>query len=69
MDFEDLLKQGIVEFLDVEEEEAAMIAMVFDDLDPKKSQKSSKYDFTHCEIHASMILGVCASIIPFPDHN
>ena len=26
-------------------------------------------DFTHCEIHPSMILGVCASIIPFPDHN
>ena len=25
--------------------------------------------FTHCEIHPSMILGVCASIIPFPDHN
>ncbi len=24
---------------------------------------------THCEIHPSMILGVCASIIPFPDHN
>lgn len=25
--------------------------------------------FTHCEIHPAMILGVCASIIPFPDHN
>ncbi|GAO46801.1 hypothetical protein G7K_1019-t1 [Saitoella complicata NRRL Y-17804] len=25
--------------------------------------------YTHCEIHPSMILGVCASIIPFPDHN
>jgi DNA-directed RNA polymerase II subunit RPB2 len=25
--------------------------------------------FSHCEIHPSMILGVCASIIPFPDHN
>lgn len=24
---------------------------------------------THCEVHPSMILGVCASIIPFPDHN
>src|SRR5690349_7864117 len=27
------------------------------------------YAYTHCEIHPSMILGVCASIIPFPDHN
>lgn len=69
MDFEDLLAKGIVEFLDVEEEETAMIAMVLNDLDPKISNKSMKYDYTHCEIHASMILGVCASIIPFPDHN
>ncbi|KAI9807728.1 MAG: DNA-dependent RNA polymerase II [Phylliscum demangeonii] len=27
------------------------------------------HTWTHCEIHPSMILGVCASIIPFPDHN
>lgn len=26
-------------------------------------------NWSHCEIHPSMILGVCASIIPFPDHN
>ena len=25
--------------------------------------------YTHCEIHPAMVLGVCASIIPFPDHN
>lgn len=25
--------------------------------------------YTHCEIHPSMILGICGSIIPFPDHN
>jgi DNA-directed RNA polymerase beta subunit len=25
--------------------------------------------YTHMEIHPSMIFGVCASIIPFPDHN
>lgn len=55
-----------MEFLDVEEEETAMIAMTLKDL---TSHKSTIYDYTHCEIHASMILGVCASIIPFPDHN
>lgn len=27
------------------------------------------HTYTHCEIHPSMILGICASIIPFPDHN
>ncbi|CAI0550255.1 unnamed protein product [Linum tenue] len=25
--------------------------------------------YTHCEIHPSLILGVCASFIPFPNHN
>ena len=25
--------------------------------------------YTHCEIHPAMMFGVCASIIPFPDHN
>jgi DNA-directed RNA polymerase II subunit RPB2 len=25
--------------------------------------------YTHMEIHPAMILGVCASIVPFPDHN
>ena len=33
------------------------------------SVSRSFFRYTHCEIHPSMILGVCASIIPFPDHN
>jgi len=66
MKFEDLLKLGSVEFLDVDEEETCMIAMSLKDL---TSEKAKAHNYTHCEIHASMILGVCASIIPFPDHN
>ena len=27
------------------------------------------YNYDYCEIHPSMILGVCASIIPYPDHT
>jgi DNA-directed RNA polymerase II subunit RPB2 len=34
---------------------------------PPPNNKISAY--THCEIHPAMILGICASIIPFPDHN
>lgn len=30
---------------------------------------AAAHTWTHCEIHPSMILGICASIIPFPDHN
>lgn len=60
-----LLDEGVVELLDTLEEETCMIAMSPDDL--QQTQYCSTY--THCEIHPSMILGVCASIIPFPDHN
>ena len=67
MFFDDALKLGLVEFLDVEEEETTMIAMHIADLQRKDSTRIQTY--THCEIHPSMILGVCASIIPFPDHN
>lgn len=67
MNFDDTLKQGLIEFLDVEEEETAMIAMHIADLKRKDHNRTMTY--THCEIHPSMILGVCASIIPFPDHN
>jgi DNA-directed RNA polymerase II subunit RPB2 len=34
-----------------------------------KNEASQPHTWTHCEIHPSMILGICASIIPFPDHN
>lgn len=34
-----------------------------------KSRNYKATKWTHCEIHPSMILGICASIIPFPDHN
>ncbi|KAG5938653.1 DNA-dependent RNA polymerase II [Claviceps pazoutovae] len=46
-----------------------------DDLgdDPNRRLKTrtnpTTHMYTHCEIHPSMILGICASIIPFPDHN
>lgn len=35
----------------------------------KGTMGQNTHTWTHCEIHPSMILGICASIIPFPDHN
>ncbi|KAK6432846.1 DNA-dependent RNA polymerase II, partial [Oleoguttula sp. CCFEE 5521] len=86
-----LVKNGIVEYLDAEEEETAMIIMSPDDLDEHNNVRAGfpVYDgtqddphrrikpkpnpsirlWTHCEVHPAMILGICASIIPFPDHN
>jgi DNA-directed RNA polymerase II subunit RPB2 len=85
-----LVNEGIVEFLDAEEEETAMILMETFDIGVNKTQQETGVlmeednlnnarirqkvrlgtaTWTHCEIHPSMILGICASIIPFPDHN
>ncbi|XP_034860794.1 DNA-directed RNA polymerase II subunit RPB2 isoform X2 [Mirounga angustirostris] len=65
--WQDLVASGVVEYIDTLEEETVMLAMTPDDLQEKEVAYCSTY--THCEIHPSMILGVCASIIPFPDHN
>ena len=65
--WQDLVASGVVEYIDTMEEETCMMAMTPDDLSDKGDAYCSTY--THCEIHPAMILGVCASIIPFPDHN
>lgn len=63
--WKELMTEGLIEFVDVSEEETVMCAMEPKDL---KSQLTSS-TYTHCEIHPAMILGICASVIPFPDHN
>ena len=64
--WESVLKRGFVEYIDVEEEECSMVAMSPADL---VSNMDNCTTYTHCEIHPSMILGVAASLIPFPHHN
>ena len=66
--FSDLVLNRLIEYVSAEEEEYCMIGM---DLKTMRAcvENRSCTTYTHCEIHPSMILGVCASIIPFPDHN
>jgi len=66
--FTDLLKEGILELIDAEEEETCLIAMNLDQVFYQFSN-DTEIKFSHCELHPSSILGVCASMIPFPDHN
>ena len=69
--WQELVYGGAVEYLDVEEEETAMVAMSVRTLAEARADPGASYSraYTHAEVHPSMILGVCASIIPFPDHN
>ena len=60
------LEKSVIEYIDPDEQNYAMIAMK-----AKKSyvQKDTGMAYTHCEIHPSTIFGVLASCIPFPEHN
>jgi DNA-directed RNA polymerase II subunit RPB2 len=60
------LDTSVIEYIDPEEQNFALIA-----LRAKNAyiQKDMRVQYTHCEIHPSTIFGVLASCIPFPEHN
>ncbi|KAF8331948.1 beta and beta-prime subunits of DNA dependent RNA-polymerase [Cantharellus anzutake] len=58
--FEDFLKKGLVEYLDVNEENDTHIAL---------DEQSITVSTTHLEIEPFTILGAVAGLIPYPHHN
>lgn len=60
MDFDDFLARGLVEYLDVNEENDSNIAMYESDINAST---------THLEIEPFTILGAVAGLIPYPHHN
>jgi len=60
IDFKHFVKRGMIEFVDAEEEEDLFIAMNPADITPAH---------THMEIDPSLILGIGAAHVPFPEHN
>lgn len=60
MDFDDFLARGLVEYLDVNEENDSNIAMYERFINPTT---------THLEIEPFTILGAVAGLIPYPHHN
>ncbi len=60
MEFDDFLSRGLVEYLDVNEENDSYIAMYEHDINDAT---------THLEIEPFTILGAVAGLIPYPHHN
>jgi len=56
----ELIKSGIIEYIDAEEEENAFVAIDIDEIKP---------EHTHLEVSPALILGVSASFAPYPEHN
>jgi DNA-directed RNA polymerase II subunit RPB2 len=61
------LDESVIEYIDPEEQNFAMIAMK--SKEDYLQKQHFRFQYTHCEIHPSTIFGVLASCIPFPDHN
>jgi DNA-directed RNA polymerase subunit B' len=60
LSWSDLIKQGIIEYLDPTEEENALVAFY---------EKEITSSHTHLEISPIDILGLCTSLIPFGQYN
>ncbi|MHB8605321.1 MAG: DNA-directed RNA polymerase subunit B [Thermoplasmatota archaeon] len=56
----DLVREGVVEYVDAEEEENLFIAL---------DEKHLNADHTHMEVDPMVILGIASSIVVFPEHN
>ncbi|KAI5962489.1 RET1 [Candida pseudojiufengensis] len=63
-EFDDFLKEGLVEYLDVNEENDSLIALYEKDIGEHPNATT-----THLEIEPFTVLGAVAGLIPYPHHN
>lgn len=66
MKWSDLVNEGMVEYIDAEEEENCYIALDTKDMEMKASQGIPP---SHMELDPMIILGIGSSLVPYPEHN
>jgi len=62
-------EEGIIEYLDCNEINHAMIAMNYHQIYKSPKGNTMPVQYTNCEIHPSLMNGVLGVNIPFSDHN
>ena len=69
--WDDLLTDAnlCIEYMDVAEENTALIAINAKGLEDNKKSNDKYYDYTHCEIDPNLIFGVIATSAPLVDHQ
>eukprot|EP01094_Clydonella_sp_ATCC50884_P009311 TRINITY_DN1882_c0_g1_i3.p1 TRINITY_DN1882_c0_g1~~TRINITY_DN1882_c0_g1_i3.p1 ORF type:complete len:1164 (-),score=390.94 TRINITY_DN1882_c0_g1_i3:341-3781(-) len=69
--FDDFTNEGLIEFLDVNEENNSYIALHESDIRAHNTSVTTGEDntTTHLEIEPFTVLGVVAGLIPYPHHN
>jgi len=69
--FDDFTDEGLIEFLDVNEENNSYIALYEKDIRPFNTSTIAGENnrTTHLEIEPFTILGVCVGLVAFPHHN
>ena len=60
MSWNDLIKQGIIEYLDAAEEEDALVALYEEEVSP---------EHTHMEIDTMSLFGAVTSLVPYGNHD
>lgn len=71
LEWDDLLfgKHVCIEYLDVAEENTAMIAMNPEDLDGNLRENDKYFEYTHIEIDPNLMFGIIGVNGPFTDHQ
>ncbi|MEM3091283.1 MAG: DNA-directed RNA polymerase subunit B [Candidatus Pacearchaeota archaeon] len=60
LNWDDLVKNGIIEYLDAAEEDSALVALYKEELTP---------EHTHLEIDPTDLFGVVTSLVPYANHD
>lgn len=68
-DNDNIEEHSVIEYMDVQELNTAMVAMTLDDLTNGSNGNVCQIQYTHLEISPSLMMGVMAGCIPFSNHN